>query len=120
MTTRKVIKEAGLGRFVSADYAAEHPNTTYEQPVSELDHLAIVLDDIETAGWDWTLYFYREPSLMPAGTQRYELEAWRQPVGYVRQGGRTVRDAAHAALTAIGEQPDPVPSPEPPENEGTA
>ncbi len=118
MTARTVIKEAGLGRFVSADYAEANPETTYEQPVKEPDHLAIVLDDIESAGWDWTLYFYREPSLMPTGTQRYELEAWTHPVGYVRQGGRTARDAAQAALTAIGEQPEPVPFPEPPENEG--
>lgn len=115
MTDRTITKDADSGQFVSADYAAEHPDTTYTQPVATPDRLSEALDGIEAAGWDWTLYFHREPERMPVGTHRYELEAWRQPAGYLRLGGSTKPEAAEAVLAAIVDlsesEPEPVDEP---------
>lgn len=111
MTDRTITKDAGSGQFVSADYAAEHPDTTYTQPGATPDRLSEALDGIEAAGWDWTLYFHREPEKLPSGTHRYELEAWRQPAGYLRLGGPTKPEAAEAVLAALADLPEPVEEP---------
>lgn len=107
-----VLKDAGSGQFVSAKYAEANPNTTYVATITAPDRLSEALDGIEAAGWDWTLYFHRDPHRLPVGTHRYELEAWRQPVGTLRLGGPTKREAAEAVLAAIADLP-PEPDPEP-------
>lgn len=114
MTTpdRTVIKHALSGEFVSQTYAEANPGTTYAMPIHAPDRLSEALDGIEAAGWDWTLYFHREPHKLPVGTHRYELEAWRQPAGTLRLGGPTKREAAEAVLAAIADLP-PMPDPEP-------
>lgn len=115
MTTSHVIKDAASGEFVSATYAEANPDTTYVATIAEPDRLTEALDGIEAAGWDWTLYFYRNPERMTAGTHRYELEVWRQPVGYLRLGGPTKRAAAEAVLAALADLPAPA-QPEPVED----
>ncbi len=112
MTTRS--RDAGNGQFVTEDYAQDHPETTIHETatITAPDRLSEALDGIEAAGWDWTLYFHREPHKLPVGTHRYELEAWRQPAGTLRLGGATKREAADAVLAAIADLP-PMPEPEP-------
>lgn len=115
MSDRTILKDAETGRIVSQAYAEAHPDTTYAATIATPDRLTEALDAIEAAGWDWTLNFHREPERMPVGTHRYELEAWRQPAGYLRLGGPTKPEAAEAVLAAIADlsEPEPEPAEEP-------
>lgn len=47
MSQRKVIKDAGSGEFVSAEYAAENPDTTYVQPIAQPDAMDVDLAQIK-------------------------------------------------------------------------